>query len=287
MDTPRAKVWADGPLLVGTDGSDTAAAAVLWAAREATLRNQALHIVHATDVQEWGTDLYAADVARILLEAPRRILDEAARLAHDLMPDLRVTTEVSGQSPWAGLLNTANEATTIAVGSRGLGGFGALLLGSVGLKVASHATGPVVVVRGAKEPAAGKVVAGVRNEADLDAARFAARTAARRKDSLHLLTAWTVGHYLGDRAVSVPDEVAASEQVTSVLRQEFPGLTVNSEVTRVASPAGALVEASTDADLVVVGARNPAHTLGTPLGHVTHAVLHHAHCPVAVLPHGG
>ena len=46
-----------------------------------------------------------------------------------------------------------------------------------------------------------------------------------------------------------------------------------------------LVEASRNASLVVVGRRGPRSALGTHIGPVTHAVLHHATAPVAVVPH--
>ncbi|WP_392959837.1 universal stress protein [Streptomyces sp. LN245] len=59
---------------------------------------------------------------------------------------------------------------------------------------------------------------------------------------------------------------------------------MTTELVQAHSPAGALVDASADTDLLVVGARRPAHSLGNPLGHVTHAVLHHAHCPLVVVP---
>ncbi|MGD1217026.1 universal stress protein [Streptomyces krungchingensis] len=57
-----------------------------------------------------------------------------------------------------------------------------------------------------------------------------------------------------------------------------------SAAARAPSTAGALVDASGHADLLVVGARRPAHAIGAPLGHVAHAVLHHARCSVAMVP---
>ncbi|WP_420709209.1 universal stress protein [Streptomyces sp. AS58] len=55
---------------------------------------------------------------------------------------------------------------------------------------------------------------------------------------------------------------------------------------RVPSPSGELVEASLHADLVGVGAHRPAHRVGRALGRVTHALLQHVLCPVAVVPRG-
>ncbi|MFF6881484.1 MULTISPECIES: universal stress protein [unclassified Streptomyces] len=52
-------------------------------------------------------------------------------------------------------------------------------------------------------------------------------------------------------------------------------------------PAEALLNASRNADLLVVGRRTEPTAAEGRLGPVTHAVLHHARCPVAVVPHGG
>jgi nucleotide-binding universal stress UspA family protein len=68
------------------------------------------------------------------------------------------------------------------------------------------------------------------------------------------------------------------------VRREFPGLPIQEEFVRRVSPAGVLVEESGQADLLVVGAHRPGSPRVPRLGRVTHAVLHHAHCPVAVVP---
>jgi nucleotide-binding universal stress UspA family protein len=66
--------------------------------------------------------------------------------------------------------------------------------------------------------------------------------------------------------------------------REFPGLATEQEFVVGGSPAAALVEESSGADLLVVGAHRSGSPLGPHLGRVTHAVLHHARCPVAVVP---
>ncbi|MEU4849133.1 universal stress protein [Streptomyces gilvosporeus] len=289
METHTFSNGADGPVVVGTDGSAGAAPAVLWAAEEAAARNRPLHIVHATGIDDWGGGL-SSDAVRLILDAAPGLVDQAAKQATDRVPDLQVTTAVSQDSATVSLLQAAGEDGTIVVGSRGLGGFSALLLGSVGLRTAARAQGPVVVVRGAEQPSTGSVVAGVRDERDLDAVRFAATTAGHRKASLRLLSAWTYSQYAESMVpmVEAVREVAeaaatASARIVDSVREEFPDLSVTDDVVRVPSPAGALVEASAHADLLVV-ARKPRQPVGAALGRVTHAVLHHAHCPVAVIP---
>ncbi|MFI0266636.1 universal stress protein [Streptomyces luteogriseus] len=80
--------------------------------------------------------------------------------------------------------------------------------------------------------------------------------------------------------VGVPDEPADSAAVRFALW----------EVRRraVEGPArAALLDASADAALLVVGARHPHGRFGPHVGRVTHTVLHHAACPVAVVPERG
>ncbi|WP_327315796.1 universal stress protein [Streptomyces sp. NBC_01235] len=293
---------SEGPVVVGTDGSAAAARAVRWAAQEAAFRHQPLHIVCAVDLDL--AERLSAETTRRVREAARSLLGEAAAAASGRAPGLAVSTEI-GREPAADSLlraaaseapqapgGTAAEAT-IVVGSRGLGGFSALLLGSVGLTVAGQARCPVVVVRGTERPSSGVVVAGVRDEEDLEAVRFAGEAARRRKASLRLLSTWTYLQYVGSMApmadvvrVAVEAEAAASTRMLGAVREEFPDLKVTEEVARVPSPAGELVAESLRADLVVVGARRRAHHTGRALGRVTHALLQHAHCPVAVVPRG-
>ena len=81
MDTHRAEKWANGPVVVGTDGSEGAASAVRWAAREAAARDQPLRIVHAVDVDEADVGERARDIAQVMHDTPHRILNEAVELA--------------------------------------------------------------------------------------------------------------------------------------------------------------------------------------------------------------
>jgi nucleotide-binding universal stress UspA family protein len=305
MDTHTTNERADGPVVVGTDGSPGAVAAVLWAGQEAAVRKQPLHIVHATGISSWGGSQYtdatglsgwggtfSVDAIRLVEDAAADIVEAAAERARGQVPDLIVTTAVSPDHPWESLLQVAGETGTIVVGSRGLGGFSALLLGSVGLKVASHATGPVVVIRGGGRPQSGVVVAGLRDDRDTDVARFAAHIAHRWRVQLHLQCNWTLLHYLESLA-PMPEKVHQAAQaraavdigrVIDTVRQEYPDIPVIDKLVHASTPAGALVEASFGADLLVVGVRRPGHPVGAPLGRVTHAVLHHADCPVAVIP---
>lgn len=140
-------------IVVGVDGSQGAQAALEWAAAEARLRGATLRIVHGWHLpaatygsggfvppvgMSWEDDLEAA--ARTGLD---KVVDGAAELLSGIEVERRL-----GEGPAATVLTqAAQDADLLVVGSRGLGGFKELLLGSVGHQCAQHAPCPVVIVR--------------------------------------------------------------------------------------------------------------------------------------------
>lgn len=140
-----------GTVVAGVDGSRPAERAVFWAAAEAVWRDGTLHLVHGadTDSRMLYASMYAIEWIR---RAGRDLLEETAAKVAERHPGLHVSTELSPHEPVAGLHAAAADSDTIVVGSRGLGGFESLMLGSVGLKVAAGAKAPVVVVRGTRTP---------------------------------------------------------------------------------------------------------------------------------------
>lgn len=218
-----------GPVIAGVDGSANAAAAVLWAAAEAERRGQPLHIVHAA-----GTDNRAAyasvESIRLVLQHGRELLNATAARFAERFPGLLVTTELSHREPAETLHTVAGNHGTIVVGSRGLGGFGSLTHGSVGLGTAAGANGPVVVVRGVEDAdSTGTVLVGVRDEEDLDVVRHAAQSAQLRKASLRLLNIWNMFQHVGVVATMLDDvgEIAQERKdkisaVAARIRDNFP-----------------------------------------------------------------
>jgi nucleotide-binding universal stress UspA family protein len=290
MDGTSSHSTGLGPVVVGTDGSDEGTRAVLWAAAEAAAREQPLAIVHGAGPEPLAY-YRTPEGVRTLFDDGRIVLDDAAAAVTEHHPDLQVSTTLSRGAPAESLLEATGPADTLVVGSRGHGGFASLLVGSVGLRVAARAPGPVVVVRETIEPPAGTVVAAVRDDGDLHALRFAARTAALHGAALHVVSVWMFLENAGSMVALVGDvgdvaraELDATRRTVEPVRQEFPGVTITEDVLRSRSVAGSLVDASAHADLLVMGARRRAHAFGSGLGRVTHAVLHHAHYPVAILP---
>ncbi|MPZ25417.1 MAG: universal stress protein [Micromonosporaceae bacterium] len=287
-----------GTVVVGVDGSEASRAAIALGAREARLHGHRLRLVHAFVWPLLGVHLgpspegpadggLAADADRVL----------AGALAHAAAvdPDLPVAGEVVTGNVVPVLLAEAERAALVVVGDRGLGGFAGLLVGSVAIQVVAHARGPVLVARGAADAtdAGGPVVVGVDGSANsAEAVEFGFAEAAARGAELVALRSWS-GRLPQEQEQELPliydvDDVLAEQARrlagwVAPARARFPGVIVH-EQARHGRPARALVEASATAQLVVVGARGRGGFAGLLLGSVSQAVLHHAGCPVAIVP---
>jgi nucleotide-binding universal stress UspA family protein len=79
---------------------------------------------------------------------------------------------------------------------------------------------------------------------------------------------------------------ARAEELVDELLTEVgaAGIEVQPVVVQERHPADALLEVSSDADLLVLGSRGRGGFGGLMLGSITHAVVLHAHCPVVVVP---
>lgn len=283
-------------VIVGVDGSEPARRAALWAGGEAVRRSRPLRIVYGADTDSRALYLSAERVEQVRA-AGRALLDETAQAVAAEYPGLLVTTEFSRVDAVTSLHRAGGLHGTIVVGSRGLGGFDSLMLGSVGLDTAACARTPVIVVRGLDETGErGTVLAAVRDEHDLACARYAAREAELSKASLRLLHVWNILQSVGSVVTMLDDvdaiageQAAVLEAVTDKIHMEFPELPVESDAEKSVSVAGILVEASRRAGLLVMGGRRALTPLGLgrSLGRVPHRVLHHAHCPVLLLPRAG
>ncbi|WP_457032709.1 universal stress protein [Kitasatospora sp. P5_F3] len=285
-------------LLVGVDGSPESLAAARWAADEAVRRGADLRIGH---VQTWLDDVHSApgqpaDVQALTL----RLLDDAAAEVRREHPGLPVATELLvGGDPVDLLAKAAVQAELVVVGSRGLGGFAGLVVGSVGLGVAAHCEQPTVLVRASAAETTGtgrpaEVVVGVDSRTpSLATLEFAFRQAELLGTSLRAVHGWEPPAAWGYAGWVAPQESWDSlglietellDQAVDTLREQYPAVPVVLDA-RVGTPSGAVVEASGGAALVVVGRRHRPHPFGMHLGPVAHAVIHHAHAPVVVVPH--
>ncbi|KUO06241.1 universal stress protein [Streptomyces caeruleatus] len=296
-------------VVVGLDGSSESRAAAEWAAREAKLRGLPLKIVHVWEpVPEpmaqaplLGAETQAHWTARVPREAA-----EGIRLRH---AGVEVTTEQRTGGAADALTEAAADAELLVLGSRGLSGVGGFMVGSVGLSVVAHAERPVVLVRPGEQAADEHEAdpAGVPSAATpyrpvvlgLDAMspddsviEFAFEEAARRETGLRVIHGWNLPPYYVYGLAADPqfhDEIARQQaavlaEAVQPWRKKYPNVEVT-EQTPSGSPGIRLVDASREASLVVVGRRIRRSPLGAHIGPVTHAVLHHATAPVAVVAH--
>jgi nucleotide-binding universal stress UspA family protein len=137
-------------IVVGVDGSVQSLDALRWAVDEARRRGAGVEAVYAWSLPHVSTMHEALHVLDVDLgpmrEAARTLLETAVEKAGPGRDVALVQLAVEGPASVA-LLAAAQDADLLVVGSRGLGGFKGLLLGSVGQQLAHHAPCPVVVVR--------------------------------------------------------------------------------------------------------------------------------------------
>ncbi|MEV6122550.1 universal stress protein [Streptomyces sp. NPDC052077] len=286
------------PITAGLDGSEESLAALAWAAREAVRRGTPLHIAHA-----WRFDPRGGGGEGEREAQEKWVLDAvagAARTLTDRHPGLEVTTEAREGDAADTLLAASADADTLVLGSRGHGAVVGFLLGSVGQQVIAGATRPVVLVRAGDEAsaeAAGReIVVGQQGDEE-DSAEvlgFAFATAAARGASVRAVRAWTLPPVfayspgslrLADEAGGLePYERKALEEAVRPWRERFPDVPVVEHV-EMGSAGQVLLAVAGGAQLVVVGRRARRTAVGARIGSVAHGVLHHAPCPVAVVPH--
>jgi nucleotide-binding universal stress UspA family protein len=291
-----AEVSLDGPVVVGVDGSAACLSAVEVGVREAALRGRVLRMVHA-----FVWPYLDASSGRSSIDAPEgglrhdaeSIVADAVARARALDPEVAVTGEVAVGTAAAALLARAENATVVVVGDRGLGGFTGLLVGSVAMQLAAHARCPVLVARGEAD-ATKPVLVGVEGSPANDAAvGFAFEEAALRGVPLIAMHAWTdpLSADTADNSPLVYDlhDVQAEEEgvLAGALAgwdDKYPDVVVHRALVR-GGARGTLIDGSRGAQLAVVGSRGRGGFPGLVLGSVSQAVLHHASCPVAVVPH--
>ncbi|WP_440107377.1 universal stress protein [Streptosporangium sp. H16] len=278
-------------VVVGVDGSSPADSAVEWAVDDAVRRGCALKIVHVCEPWPGDIPLQTPPGFRdSVAEYGQGVLEGAAALARGRAPRLEVETLLEAGRVGEILRREAEDAEQVVLGSRGLGGFTGLLLGSVSLALAGHVATPVVVVRDVPERTYDRVVVGFDgSDHSAVALEYAFEEAARRGAGLRAIHTWQMPVVGPGALVYTPlveDLLAAERQVCAGTltpwREKYPQVEV--EQTLVCGhPVGVLCEASAAADLVVVGSRGLGRFGSAMLGSVGHGVLHHARCPVAVV----
>lgn len=271
-------------IVVGYDGSTDSDKALAWAARTASLTG----------------DEVVATIVVDPMETPRgtawpeswwKDIENRARGVLAAGPAVTWRVERHVAQPVALLAEHADDVSAVVLGSRGHGVAGEIFLGSVSQGVARRARVPVVVVREAQNPASDRIVVGVDgSEASNRALELACARAALTSEKVLALHAWFPTRVALDRYGYVPpvsgetvEEARASlDEIVGKARADHPEVEIEA-VVRGDAASRALVEASRDASLVVVGSRGRGAVAQVILGSTSHDVIHHSHCPVAVV----
>ncbi|MER0484663.1 universal stress protein [Streptomyces sp. Edi2] len=287
-----------GLVVVGVDGSASSFAAVEAAAREARWRGAGLRLVHAFIWPAMHVSLGPSPLGPPeggLRNMAERLLAEAEERARTVAPEVDVSRALLTGEPLTVLEAQSRAAELVVVGSHGMGGFVGLMVGSTAVHLAAHGRCPVLVVREQGE-STGPIVVGVDgSSAAAGAVDFAFAEAALRGADIVALHAWTTWNtpmppppqdeampYANEPgALAAGEERLLSEALASH-QETHPGVNVRREVVK-GGTREALIEASRTAQLLVVGARGRGGFAGLLLGSVSQAMLHHAHCPVAVV----
>ncbi|ATW47042.1 universal stress protein [Streptomyces peucetius] len=291
---------------VGIDGSAESNAAADWAAREATLRGLPLTLLQAGYEPTPRTHLPEVDVPA---ERVDRALDFTARRLLADHPGLNIVPHRTAEAPVTALVAAAETSRLLALGSRGFTSLTGFMIGSVALDVTAQARGPVVLVRAGEraeeehahaftiEASAGTAFRPVVLGIDLEhpgeeLLSFAFEAAKARATSLTAVHAWRAPASQAysqayDPLPTAEDGTIRNEMRLSLAavlhrwREEYPEVPVTERFTAERA-AHCLLLAAKDASLLVVGHRASA---GERIGPVTHAMIHHVSCPVAVVPH--
>lgn len=284
-------------VVVGYDQTGHSDAALDLAAREAAMRGASLNVV--TAFRRPAPSGSAAAPPPEPEDAPGKtamvVAEHGVDRAHEHHPRLIATACAVDGPAGKSVARAAHGAGLLVVGSRGVGGFAGMQLGSTSMRALAEACCPVMVVRGGAERAHDRVVAAVDIDEPCEAVLdFAYAEAARRGAPLTVLHVWDEPWILayGQEDPGIADDIALIEgeredrllAAIRTVQRRHPGVSAFHQVAT-GSAARLLVEASRRADLLVTGARrHGAGRHGMRLGPVTLTLLHHAECPVAVVP---
>ena len=289
---------ATKPVTVGVDGSEESLRAVEWAALEARRHALPLRIVSAPAELTRMRAYHAspAEIGAALRGISARALDAAIIRSEEVAPGLPIETGLLSGPSAVAVADSGSGASMLVVGARGAGGFAAMMLGSVSRYVAAWAPCPVVVVREENSAVHREIAVGIRDPEDVAGTlALAFEEAALRGADLVAVHTWywlPAAPYASgpSGALRPPDPaqiaVQADRRLAAALEQwhgKYPEVRVRQDVIR-GHPGRVLASYSARADLVVIGRHGHPAGPGPGIGSIQHAVLDHAHGPVAVVP---
>ncbi len=281
------------PVVVGVDGSEQGDRAVRYAAAEARRRDVGLllvHAVHETAPMAAMLPLYSVEA---FTEVGRQLVDDARRIAVEIAPEVEISTSVKPGGRIGTLVEAGEHGSVIVLGHRPRSRAGRVLASSTTTGVAARAHCPVVSVPDTwdEHTSRGRIVVGVDDsDAAHDALDLALREAGRRDVRLRVLHAWklpTAYDDIGYSGTVVQDWMTeAGEELDKTLqpfRESYPDVEMEADLRHeFAGPA--LLEATEDADLIVVGRRGHGAPWGIYLGSLARLLIREGRCPVEIAP---
>jgi len=286
-------------VLFATDGSKDARAAAAYLKELPLPPATTVRIVVAVTLPGFSLEEPAIrEFKRSVLEEARDLADEARAVL--VRRELSVETDVVVGDPRAEIVRLADEwrADLIVLGARGLGRIKRLLLGSVSLAVARHASCPVLVVKGRPRKLTSVLVAMDGSEDSFRAARFLQSLVLPRRTKVRLLSVVEPLRYpttapgaVRGQLLRMIKEVEAERRGELDKVLERAAAQLDDKLTRVTrstptgAPADEIMAAANDydTDLVVVGSRGRGGMARLLLGSVSEKVLRDARCPVLIV----
>lgn len=283
--------------IVGFDGSESSKSAAWWAVANAPGRVESISLVTVWNVA--STTVYSAFAPIMVAEGLESAEREARHLMESFVSEIapRSTVPIVGEfvhgDPVTRLLDGARTSEQLVLGARGGGRFERLLLGSTSHRCATHSTVPTAIVRQVFEqppPPVGRLVVGFDGSDNALAAVDWACTFASPGSAIDIVAAWefTPSLFSGE-PFSYPEAAARArehfdEQVTGMppaAKRDDIDVTTSFVLGR---PRDQLAARSSDADLLVIGARGRGAIGSALLGSVSTWLLHHVERPMVVVP---
>ncbi len=280
-----------GSVVVGVDGSSGGDTALGWAVRYASARRKPLTILGgAGDPLLYTMVSSSIDVHEELRAGAHRITDHALTIARKLAPDLDIEVTTPVRDARNALLESSNDASIVVVGTRGRGPVRSLLLGSVSAAVAEHAACTVAVVRPTDPDVDERshiVVGTDGGPASTAALEFGFELASVEHRDIDIVECWSVQDTIMDTVGSSrgPGQVSEHERMISAslagCTEKYPDVPVTRHVPD-RGVVEAIVDLSTDASTVVIGARGRSGPR-VLMGSVSRIVAERAHSTVVVV----
>lgn len=272
-------------IVVGVDGSPNSLDAALWAGAVAIRLHAPLvisSVVPEPDSYFSGDAMVSYPVAQGDLTAAESHLEHACTLVQQQNPAISVETEILVGNAGSALVERAEHARMVVLGRRGSGSVKSLVVGSTAIRVANHASCPVVVWQGESQqpiPFHLPIIVGVDgSELSEQAVAHAFELASLFAVPLIAMHTWTTNP---QKPATDESERALLSECMSGWAEKYPDV----EVTQLAEEGNAaafLVELAPTAQLVVVGSHGRNRLAAALLGSTSQHLLHHLSSPLMI-----